>query len=157
MRGPREPDREGSHIAFAGECTMGTFLRVTFAPFRRAGEVDGAWWPRSRDLDTELAELFPPIQRRFGQIKWLRLSWADWDTHPDRAGDGVPIGWNRQMLTHLLVAHCLHGTAVFLLVVPADTEPHVARRALMLAADAQWTPRGATDVLTQAGIRPASR
>ncbi|GAA4201549.1 hypothetical protein GCM10022220_07590 [Actinocatenispora rupis] len=128
---------------------MGSLLRLAFAPLRGVGEVDGAWWPRSRNLDGGLRELFPPLQRRFGLIEWLRLSWADWDSHPDHTWNEVPIGWNRQMLANVLVAHCRHGTAVFLLVIPSEADAQLGRRALGLAADPRWAPRSASEILAR--------
>lgn len=129
---------------------MRSLLRTTFAPFRRPGQVDGAWWPQSRDLAAELPELFPALQRRFGLVEWLRLSWVDWDTHPKRTWNGVPVGWNREMLSHLLVSTCRHGASVSLLVVPVQLDKDIARRALDLAADSRAAPCSAEELLSKA-------
>ena len=43
------------------------------------GEVDGAWWPRSRDLVRELRALLPVLAVRVGRIERVTYNLGDWD------------------------------------------------------------------------------
>jgi hypothetical protein len=58
--------------------------------------LDGVWWPRSRDLAAELADLvdhFPA--ERFGRVVRVLVSAADWEVRPRHAlvrGGYVKIG-----------------------------------------------------------------
>src|SRR5690242_21377003 len=43
------------------------------------GQVDGAWWPRSRDLVLELRALLPVLAVRLGRIERVTYHLGDWD------------------------------------------------------------------------------
>ena len=48
------------------------------------GALDGSWWPRSRDLSLELADLVQNFPIELGQVRRVVFSRADWDTAPHR-------------------------------------------------------------------------
>jgi Family of unknown function (DUF5994) len=43
------------------------------------GQVDGAWWPRSRDLALELRALLAVLAVRLGRIERVTYHLGDWD------------------------------------------------------------------------------
>lgn len=47
-----------------------------------AGYVDGAWWPRSRELSTELPALLAALAVRLGPIARVSYHLAGWDDSP---------------------------------------------------------------------------
>ncbi|MEU0511253.1 DUF5994 family protein [Amycolatopsis thermoflava] len=49
-----------------------------------AGYVDGAWWPRSRDLAAELPGLLAVLARRPGSIERVTYNLATWTSVPRR-------------------------------------------------------------------------
>nr|WP_246283734.1 DUF5994 family protein [Nocardioides perillae] len=51
--------------------------------FDRAA-LDGAWWPRSRDLATELPVLLDHLPDRVGRVVHAVVSPPDWDDLPRR-------------------------------------------------------------------------
>jgi hypothetical protein len=48
----------------------------------RKGDVDGAWWPRSRALAIELPNLLETLAPRLGRIALVAYHPDDWDTEP---------------------------------------------------------------------------
>ena len=46
--------------------------------------VDGSWWPQSRDLAVELADLVDHFPRQLGEVHRAVFSRPDWDTAPHR-------------------------------------------------------------------------
>ena len=98
-------------------------LRLRMVDDTAHDRLDGVWWPRSRDIATEVAELvdhFPAA--RFGRIVRVLVSPADWDSRPRhalvRAGI-VPLGYlppdDDSHLVHLTTSD---RTLLPLLVVP---------------------------------------
>jgi hypothetical protein len=114
------------------------------------GHVDGAWWPRSRDLSAELPALLTAVTTRLGRIDRVTYHLGEWpssrrrlsfDDHVVRlegfrsqhADTLTVIGWDRHRLT--------------LLVVPPETGPDVAQHTLATAVD-----RDDTAPLSPAGV-----
>jgi uncharacterized protein DUF5994 len=48
------------------------------------GYVDGAWWPRTRDLISELPGLTEVLAVRLGRIERVAYALSAWDTSPSR-------------------------------------------------------------------------
>ena len=46
------------------------------------GQVDGGWWPRSRDLAAELPSLLAVLAVRLGRIERLTYHLTDWSPAP---------------------------------------------------------------------------
>ena len=50
-------------------------IRVTLA--RQLGsEIDGAWWPHTASVATELPELVGALHRPLGEIVDIRINWS---------------------------------------------------------------------------------
>ncbi|MFL6122246.1 DUF5994 family protein, partial [Actinophytocola sp.] len=62
-----------------------TPLRLRLKPKAAAtGYVDGAWWPRSRDLAAELPALVTVLAVRLGRISRVAYALSSWDATPRR-------------------------------------------------------------------------
>lgn len=101
------------------------------------GYVDGAWWPRSRDLAAELPALLAVLAVRLGEIPRVSYNLTEWDTAPRQiAVDGVRIRlngfWSRPEHTVDIVA--ADRRRLTLLLVPPDTDPSAAHQIMMSAA-----------------------
>lgn len=118
-------------------------LRIRLDSSFGSGPVDGAWWPRSRDLQVEVADLIDHFPHRVGRISRALFSRPDWDSvagepslHKIRAARGsVKVGSFPSDDTHLVVLSMATGERLRLLVVPHDTAPELAERILAQAAD----------------------
>lgn len=109
-------------------------LRMSTAP----GEalLDGGWWPQSRDLDLELADLVDHLPVLAGRVQRALYSPADWETGPDSvgvAGCRLPTRPGLPEEPHLLELHMSTRTDLRLLVVPPDHA--VGEQAMAIAAD----------------------
>lgn len=118
-------------------------LRLSLDTGVPSGPLDGAWWPQSRDLQCEAADLVDQFPVLAGRIERLLFSRPDWD-----AVDGEPTIRRIQAArgvvkagsfpsddTHVMVAKLSSGRRLRLLVVPSDTEPRLAARVMGQAAD----------------------
>jgi hypothetical protein len=101
------------------------------------GVLDGGWWPRSRDTDTELTDLLTALTGPDGvPVARVTIDFYDWDEIPLRItvqGREVRVGW----LAHLdHVVAVTHGQAdpILLLVVPPGTASASAEAALARSA-----------------------
>lgn len=54
-------------------------LRVRLLDRRSADEIDGVWWPQSRDLQVEAADLIDHLPAGTGYVNRLLFSRPDWD------------------------------------------------------------------------------
>ncbi|WP_269432033.1 DUF5994 family protein [Saccharothrix sp. ST-888] len=111
--------------------------RLTLEPsMARTGMFDGAWWPRSRDVRSELPDLITALSAHVGRIIRVGLSTLAWADVPrsvtaDRqvvkvsriAGSDGTISLTRGLRDHFL-----------LLVVPPGTDPRTAAAAMAAAA-----------------------
>ncbi|MEV4656530.1 DUF5994 family protein [Micromonospora sp. NPDC049301] len=133
--------------------------RLSLAPVKRRTVVDGAWWPRSWNPAAELPGLVLALSERYGRIRHIMLNIHTWDSRLRRltvGPDVVRIGWFDTLDPALLVATTGRDDQLDLLVVPPDTAPATAERAMAAAADpanlrrapdiltAEPTPQGAT-------------
>jgi Family of unknown function (DUF5994) len=101
--------------------------------------LDGAWWPRSSDLTTELAPLLEELSRRGIRATRVAFNPGSWAAAPRRLQVGdrtVRLGWFRHLDPQLLnLTGDLRRGRVDLLVVPPDTTKADARRAFTAATD----------------------
>jgi len=102
-----------------------------------AGYVDGAWWPRSRDLAAELPALLAVLAVRLGRVPRVSYNLTEWTTAPRRiATDGLQIRldgfWSRPAHTVDLIAE--DRRRLTLLVVPTDAGEEAAHSTMMRAA-----------------------
>ncbi|BBX04591.1 hypothetical protein BST36_25555 [Mycolicibacterium moriokaense] len=102
-----------------------------------SGYVDGAWWPHSDDLTTQLPDLLAVLSVRLGPIGRVVYNANEWDTPPRKVtigGRTVRLGGFQYQPVHTLEVLGLSGNRIALLVVPPNTDPEEAHTALMAAA-----------------------
>jgi Family of unknown function (DUF5994) len=115
-----------------------TQLRLRLKPKGRpTGHVEGAWWPRSRDLTEELPALAEVLGVRLGRIVRVAYALSMWDKAPRRIelADGLARleGFTYQDKNVIHVTGANRGR-VSLLVVPSETAETAGHDALMTAA-----------------------
>jgi hypothetical protein len=102
-----------------------------------AGLLDGAWWPRSRDLTAELPPLVDALEEHYGRITHVTVNPTRWPVVPHKVpatGHTVQVGWfteqdpDKMILLSYTVGRC------DLLVIPPETEPAAAARLMTAAA-----------------------
>ncbi|MEU0728512.1 DUF5994 family protein [Streptomyces sp. NPDC006140] len=118
-------------------------LRLSLAPAGSAPALlDGAWWPRSRDLEAELPSLTAVLDPLWGRITRVTVNPAQWPVIPRKApvaGHVVNVGWFRdEQDPHELLLLSYHVGRWNLLVVPPQTTPDSAAWLMAAASD----PRG---------------
>ncbi len=112
-----------------GSTTATQPLRLELRP-DSAASVDGVWWPRSRDLSVEGADLVDHFPASGGRISRLLFSRPDWDDATTADGRGlrridarrgrVKSGSFPRDDTHLMVLTMSTGERLRLEVVPSD-------------------------------------
>jgi hypothetical protein len=113
------------------------------------GHVDGGWWPQSRDLRVEAADLVDHFPPEVGRINRLLFSRPDWD---DGVAEGrglrriqaargpVKVGSFPRDDTHQMVLSMASGQQLHLLVVPPATDDSEAGS--LLEASSEEAPSG---------------
>lgn len=127
----------------------------------REGLLDGAWWPRSRDVAAELPSLITALTQHLGTITRVGLDATAWQDIPTRLVvddqvvhlDSAPVGDDTVLVTR---GHNDHFT---LLVVPPLTTAVAAREAMARAVRADNITQAAqiliaTTVTTSADAQP---
>lgn len=103
----------------------------------QTGYVDGAWWPWSGDLTTELPGLLSVLSVRIGSIRRVRYHVGEWAAAPARLlTDGRTVrldGYRRQPVNTVEILGASRAKIV-LLVVPPNTDPEQAHDTMMTAA-----------------------
>jgi hypothetical protein len=118
-------------------------LRIRLDNSFQSGPLDGAWWPQSRDLQAEAADLVDHFPDLVGRIERLLFSRPDWDPATSapsmrriQAGRGaVKVGSFPSDDTHIMVVKLSSGQRLRLLVIPSDTAPDQAASVMEQAAD----------------------
>ncbi|MFE7901742.1 DUF5994 family protein [Streptomyces sp. NPDC057424] len=104
----------------------------------RTGILDGAWWPRSRDITTELPALVKALTEHLGPITRVGLDASAWNGLPTRLViddrvvhlDSDPVGDDTVLITRG------HNDHFALLLIPPDATPAAARTAMARAVRA---------------------
>jgi hypothetical protein len=105
----------------------------------RSGLLDGAWWPRTRDLNRELPALTKVLDPLWGRITRITVNPRYWPVIPRKvpvAGHVVKVGWfTTEQDPHklLLLAHGIGRRD--LLVIPPQTSAAEADRLMTAATD----------------------
>ncbi|WP_051970160.1 DUF5994 family protein [Kitasatospora azatica] len=115
-------------------------VRLSLAPEGvRAGRLDGAWWPRSRDLLLELPSLAAELDKRWGRVTRITVNPAQWPVIPRRipvTGHTVHAGWfTSEQDEHMIMVCSFAPLRLNLLVVPPSTDAVLAARLMSEAAD----------------------
>ncbi|MEV4331812.1 DUF5994 family protein [Streptomyces sp. NPDC049597] len=135
----------------------GTALLRLQTTHSREGVLDGAWWPRSRDVATELPALIQALTVHLGPITRVGLDTAAWEEVPTRVVvddrvvrlDSFPVGDDTVLITRGDKDHFA------LMVVPPSTSPDAARGAMARAVRADNVAQ-ATEILIATPPRPAT-
>ncbi|MFD8347835.1 DUF5994 family protein [Streptomyces coelicoflavus] len=119
-------------------------VRLSLAPDGSAPLLlDGAWWPRSRDLAAELPALASVLDPLWGRITRITVNPAQWPVVPRKvpvAGHVVKVGWFRfEQDEHELLLLSYHVGRWNLLVVPPRTDPAAAAWLMAAASDPRRT------------------
>ncbi|MCE5289027.1 MAG: DUF5994 family protein [Nocardiaceae bacterium] len=103
------------------------------------GSVDGAWWPRSRDLVAEVPTLIESLTGQLSPTARVVYHLSSWDTAPRRfeaGGRNVKLdGYRFQPINTVYVVGTDRDRLV-LLVVPPGTDPADAETAMSFASTA---------------------
>jgi hypothetical protein len=118
--------------------TPGTVLLRLETTHAREGILDGAWWPRSRDIGTELPGLIGALTEHLGPVTRVGLDTGAWEKLPTRLIvddhivhiDSFPVGDDTVLITRGDRDH------FSLLVVPPHATPDAARAAMARAVRA---------------------
>jgi hypothetical protein len=112
-------------------------LRLKPKAPRSSGYVDGAWWPWSDDLTSELPDLLAVLSVRLGRIDRVMYNLGEWATAPSKALLGERVvrldGYRRQPINTLEVRG-INLERIVLLVVPPNTNADQAHATMMAAA-----------------------
>lgn len=117
--------------------------------------LDGGWWPQSRDLAVELADLVDGFPPEFGLIGRALVSPPDWDAAPPRVPVGdrfVTVGCSRDD-PHLVCLTTSDRTVLRVLVIPPTCTRGQGEEAL-LAAATRGNVHSATQLLTEVTDHP---
>jgi hypothetical protein len=102
-----------------------------------SGYVDGAWWPRSRDLARELPGLVEVLGVRLGEVGRVAFALAAWGTAPRRVeidGHQVRLEGFRSQDEDVVHVTGTDRRRISLLVIPPETAEAAGHSAMMTAA-----------------------
>ncbi|MFD7546850.1 DUF5994 family protein [Streptomyces sp. NPDC059578] len=123
----------------------GTALLRLVTTRSREGVLDGAWWPRTRNVEAELPALLGALTEHLGPITRVGLDASAWNELPTRLVvegrvvhlDSDPVGDDTVLITRGDNDHFA------LLVVPPGTALDTAREAMARAVRADNVTRAA--------------
>ncbi|WP_329133864.1 DUF5994 family protein [Streptomyces sp. NBC_01476] len=120
------------------------------APMPGHGPLDGAWWPRSRDLAVELPLLIEALESRWGRVSRVAVNPRHWPVIPKKvalSGRVVHVGWfgPEQDPNALLLLGNREGRWDLLVIPPQTSEETAAR--LMAEASAPHNLRNAAALM----------
>lgn len=115
-------------------------LRLQLAPPGTAPAlIDGAWWPRSRDLTAELPALTAVLDPLWGRITRVTVNPTFWPVIPREVpvqGHVVKVGWFKaEQDPHKLLLLSYTAGRWDLLVIPPETDAVTAARLMTTATD----------------------
>jgi hypothetical protein len=124
----------------SGHPYAGAGLRLFLTPDGPSPRLDGAWWPRSRDLSTELPLLVAALDRTWGAVTRATVHAPGWSKlrHRIPAGcHGVRVNWyDPAQGADAIDLFSERAGARELLVVPPETAPGRAARLMSAASRA---------------------
>jgi hypothetical protein len=115
------------------------------------GLLDGAWWPRSRDLLTELPALTGMLDPLWGRITRVAVNPEHWPVIPSKVpvdGHIVKVGWFTPEIDPHNLLLLSYGTGRWdLLVIPPETGAASAARLMAAACDRDGPPLTASALI----------
>ena len=145
------PTPTSADSADSVDCTE-LAVRLSLKPSsEHPGSVQGAWWPRSRDLTVELPPLIAVLDSEWTQIDRATVNVTMWPEIPDVVRTGVHnvhVGWfdTEQERDDICLLTYLAGRWD-LLVIPPETGLERAAQLMAEAADVD-DRQTATELLT---------
>lgn len=125
---------------------------VLKADARSRGLLDGAWWPRSRDLLRELPALTDALDPLWGRITHVAVNPEHWPVIPHKvpvSGHVVKVGWFTPEIDPHKLLLLSYGTSRWdLLVIPPETGPEAAARLMTAASEYGGLPLTASQLIT---------
>lgn len=119
----------------------------------RRDHLHGAWWPRTTDIEQELAPMLSRALTRVHAVLGVALNREEWPGAPlllqPLPTRSPKISWFGLTESHLAMLHCGGNTRIALLVLPPATPEAVAVRAMLMAA-APGNSLTTTDTLARA-------
>lgn len=112
-------------------------LRLRMSVPNGRNRLDGGWWPQSRDLVVELADLVDHFPPEFGRIVRALVSPPDWAPAPRRipvTGGYVKVGSFPRDDSHLIHLSTSDRSVLYVLVVPPGFTEDQGAEALLAAA-----------------------
>lgn len=123
------------------------------------GLLDGAWWPRSRDLLSELPALTDVLDPLWGRITRIAVNPKYWPVIPHKVpvrGHIVKVGWFTPEIDPHKLLLLSYGTGRWdLLVIPPETGAASAARLMAVASDYAGPPLTASALITADKARHA--
>lgn len=149
IRRTRVPERPPADAGTSDSRTAGTPRRpvgdvdpvrlALIDPPAERTTLDGAWWPRSRNLSDALPGLVQELHRRGIRVTRVAYNREAWEPAPRRlAADGriIRLGWFRSIDPQLLnLTGDFTRGRLDLLVIPPDTGAAAAEQASAAAVD----------------------
>lgn len=112
--------------------------RLSLAPKTTlAGQLDGAWWPYSRDLETELPPLAAALEEPWGRVTRVTVNPTRWPVVPHTLavhGRTLHVGWFAEQDPDKLILLSYTVGRLDLLVIPPETAAAAAARLMAAAA-----------------------
>ncbi|WP_055548712.1 DUF5994 family protein [Streptomyces kanamyceticus] len=129
-------------------------------PGPRTGLLDGAWWPRSRDLARELPALTDLLDPLWGRITRVTVNPTHWPVVPRKVpvtGHVVKVGWFRaEQDPHQLLLLSYHVGRWDLLIIPPETGAAAAARLMTAACDLRTGRTGSALIADELERHPAA-
>ena len=118
-------------------------LRLRMTELPRTHPLDGGWWPQSRDLTVELADLVDNFPDGMGRIVRATFSPPDWDDQPRRvpiARGYVQTGFAANDDSHVMMLRTSERIELCLLVIPSGMSDAQGEEALAAAVTPGYAP-----------------
>ena len=123
------------------------------------GLLDGAWWPRSRDLLSELPALTNVLDPLWGRITRIAVNPEHWPVISRKipvSGHIVKVGWFTSEIDPHKLLLLSYGTSRWdLLVVPPETGAQSAARLMAAVSDHDGPPLTASAYIAAEAARHA--
>jgi len=101
---------------------------------RRSDYIDGAWWPRSTDLATELPELLAALTTRLGPVDRIVYDPDSWTPPPREvtvAEHAISLEPYRFQLRNTMYVVGTDSAVTVLRVIPPSTDRRTAHSAMV--------------------------
>ncbi|MFJ4713515.1 DUF5994 family protein [Streptomyces sp. NPDC088785] len=125
--------------------------RVALKSPTGGGLLDGAWWPRSRDLSAELPALAAVLGPQWGRITRVAINPMLWPVVPRKVtvrDHVLKVGWfTPELDPHKLLLLSYRSGRWDLLVIPPETDDASAGRLMAAACDPEGSALTATALI----------